>query len=231
MLGGHIHAIVPRAWVQVDAEPLRHQEGAHVLRADVVTSGGWTQADDKGHRLPRPEELASVRVVVAHPQEDRISTGRSLPRGLLGQGAQALDVFVVLRGHSQVFRVVEFAAPLHLEVSLSGAGLVACAWVQRPPAGLGPAGDLEGAAGDGEVFRVADQEAEALERFVGRQLPLHLAHGEAYGQLRGAEVLWGEEVGGRGPPCRLQAARARGGCAREIERQQTCAHPRVPKAA
>eukprot|EP00420_Gonyaulax_spinifera_P022826 CAMPEP_0197914498 /NCGR_PEP_ID=MMETSP1439-20131203/78610_1 /TAXON_ID=66791 /ORGANISM="Gonyaulax spinifera, Strain CCMP409" /LENGTH=277 /DNA_ID=CAMNT_0043536409 /DNA_START=135 /DNA_END=965 /DNA_ORIENTATION=+ len=195
VLRRNVDAVVPRAGVDIDPEALRHTEGPHVLWFDVITLCVGAEANDKWHRLARPEELSAVGVVIAHPQVDGVATRRARLGSMLGERPQAVQVGVVLRGDGEVPAAEEVAAPLDLEVTFRGASLVSGARIQLPPAPVGPWHYLEAAALYGEVLGVADQVTQPTKGLVRGQLQRHLAHRQARRQLRGPEVLGGEDEG------------------------------------
>ena len=93
VIAGHIDAIVPRRWVQVDAPTSWHVEGSHVLRLDVVAMDAAPEAHCELHLVYWPKELSSAvarRSQSARKREsleNRDHAHRTMGAGIQGCGA------------------------------------------------------------------------------------------------------------------------------------------------
>lgn len=63
-LFSNVHAVMPRAGVNIHAGPGWHAEGPHILRLDVVSERGQSETNNERRWSKRPKKLTTVYCVI-----------------------------------------------------------------------------------------------------------------------------------------------------------------------
>ena len=113
--------------MDIDTLTRPYIECTHIFRLYIIPTSSWSQAHDKCRWLLWPEQLCTVRMVITHPQEDRlpVSIAVAVACGFFKQCSETVQVHVVASSYSQVLSVVVISLPTTREIAFSCPRLVA----------------------------------------------------------------------------------------------------------